>query len=112
MAKTYTTDNLDDFRKQIASSLQSRIDQNSTVNLITGGPLNTGVLAKIINHVRAGSETVLQNGDRNSFIILGEDRPGARGMGMGGIGASPHSKGTNRITMTVGRMARELYFLR
>ena len=24
----------------------------------------------------------------------------------GGIGASPHSKGTNRITMTVGRMAR------
>ena len=27
-------------------------------------------------------------------------------MGMGGIGASPYSKGTNRITMTVGRMAR------
>ena len=106
MTKAYTTNNLNDFRKQLASSLQNRVDRNSTVNLITGGPLNTGAIAKIINHVRTGSETVLQNGDRNSFIILGEDRPAGRGMGMGGIGASPNSKGTNRITMTVGRMAR------
>ena len=106
MPKIYTTDNLSAYRQELISSLQDKIEQNGTVNLITGGPLNTGTPSKLISHIRTASETVLQNGDRNAFIIFGEDRPAGRGMGMGGIGASPNSKGTNRITMTVGRMAR------
>ena len=104
--KTYTTENLSDLRQKIVKSLQNKIDQNSNVNLVVGGPLNTGAASKVISHVRASSETVLQNGDRNAFIIFGEDRPAGRGSGYGGEGASPNSKGTNRISFIVGKMAR------
>tara|TARA_R110002020_G_scaffold93344_2_gene225227 strand:- start:12517 stop:13515 length:999 start_codon:yes stop_codon:yes gene_type:complete len=106
MSKVYTTDKLSDYRKTLITSLQTKIDENRTVNLVTGGPLNTGVASKIISHIRSGAETIMQNGDRNAFIIFGEDRPAGRGSGYGGIGASPSSKGTNRITLTVGKMAR------
>jgi len=73
---------------------------------VTGGPIQTGAPAKLIIHRAARNETVIQNRQKNSFIILGEDRPAGQGTGWGAIGASPHSKGTNRIELTVGKMSR------
>lgn len=102
--KTYTTEQLSAFRNKIIKSLQDKIDENSTVNLITGGPLNTGAPAKIVNFTKSNSETLMNH--NNSCIVFGEDRPHAKGSGYGGIGASPNSKGTNRISLIVGRMAR------
>lgn len=106
MPKAYTTEQLNEYRQLIVGSLQKSIDANATVNLVKGGPLNTGAVSKIINNIRATSETILENGQHNSCIILGEDRPHARGSGYGGSGSSPMSKGTNRIVMIVGKMAR------
>ena len=71
-----------------------------------GGLLQTGSPAIKVYHRKALNETVMQNGERNSFIIFGEDRPAGIGSGFGAEGASPRSRGTNRIELTVGKMAR------
>ena len=96
----YTLDELDELRRSVRKSLQEKIEENISVNVVERGPLNTGAFHKIINHIRA------QNGTRNAYIIFGEDRPAGRNSGYGGEGASPYSKGTNRVEIVVGKMAR------
>tara|TARA_Y100001973_G_C5196698_1_gene334764 strand:- start:1162 stop:2181 length:1020 start_codon:yes stop_codon:yes gene_type:complete len=80
--------------------------QDVTSTSAVGGLLQTGSPAMQIYHRKALNETVIQNGERNSFIIFGEDRPAGLGTGLGSQGASPRSRGTNRIELVVGKMAR------
>ena len=106
--KTFTTSGLSVHRQELNTTLENRISANRTVNFIpdNSGLLNTQVPQKNIRHLRAANEKVIENGNANSFIIMGGDRPAGLGSGYGGRGASPDSQGTNRIELTVGRMAR------
>ncbi len=74
---------------------------------VRGGSLNTPMQNKIVNYDRAMNETIIDNGlQGNAFIVLGGDRPHGVGSGEGGAGTSIHSKGNNRIELTVGLGSR------
>jgi len=104
----FSTAGLSAYRRQMNPTIQDRLKANGNVNFIpdNSGLLNTQVPQKNIRHLRAASEKVIQQGEGNSFLIFGADRPAGLGSGYGGRGASPDSQGSNRIELTVGKLAR------
>jgi len=107
--KLFETKNLDAIRAKIVETtkvMQARIDVNRDVNIMYGGPVNTGTPSKEVHHVQAKNESMCRASSGNTVILVGEDRPGGRGTGWGSKGAAPFSKATNRIELTAGKMAR------
>jgi hypothetical protein len=100
--KMYDISKLSEYRKQIVTNLNELIKENY-VNKIpsNSGVVNTQPPSKILNHIRAQSETIF--GDS---YIEGTDRPFGRGSGYGGKGALVNSQASSAVRIVTGRSAR------
>ena len=92
-------------RQNITRTLNSLVETN-TVNQIpdSSGVMQTAGTQKVVNHIEALNEHVIQNGPAK--IVLGADRPAGLGTGYGRDGAAPDSQSTSAIRMSCGPMRR------
>jgi hypothetical protein len=102
-----TLDNLNEARQRTAKKLFDVLDSNARpVNFISSadgfGIFGTRLRQKKIRYNQKDADVVIDNSNVNANIVIGPASTAGLSADYGGIGASPHSKGTSNIILQCG----------